>query len=47
MVLIEEAYKRLFPSKYFPYEEELEYNRRLSSFNANITIIQNKILNGF
>jgi hypothetical protein len=43
MVLIEEAYKRLFPSKYFPYEEELEYNRRLSSFNANITIIQNKI----
>ncbi len=36
MNLIEESFRRLFPDKGFFYQADLEYNRRLSSFNANI-----------
>lgn len=36
MNLIEESYRRLFPDRPFFYQAELEYNRRLSPFNANI-----------
>ena len=43
MNLIEESYQRLFPDKEFPYQAEMEYNRRLSNFNANIYYTRNKI----
>ncbi len=36
MTLIEESFRRLFPSKEFNYKTKVEYNRRLGSFNANI-----------
>ncbi len=38
MDLIKESYARLFPEKLCPYETQIEYNRRLSSFNANIKL---------
>ncbi len=41
--LIQESFQRLFPYKTFTYFTELEYNRRLSPFNANIKFYQNKI----
>lgn len=40
--MITEAYEQLF-NKPCPYTTHLEYNRRLSSFNANITLKHNKI----
>ena len=43
MNLIPEAYARLFPEKPFDYEVELNYNLRLSDFNANIRFNQRKI----
>ena len=43
MNLIEESFQRLFPNNEFTYQTELEYNRRLSDFNANITLHKNKI----
>lgn len=36
MNLIEESFVRLFPEKEFKYKTEIEYNRRLAPFNANI-----------
>ncbi len=36
MDIIQESFQRLFPDKECSYTYELEYNRRLSSFNANI-----------
>ena len=44
MDLIQEAHQRLFPNKQFNYLTEIEYNRRLSDFNANITLTMNKIV---
>ncbi|PIN75180.1 hypothetical protein COV17_04160 [Candidatus Woesearchaeota archaeon CG10_big_fil_rev_8_21_14_0_10_36_11] len=38
MNIIEESYKRLFPEKKIPYITAMEYNRRLSDFNANIAL---------
>jgi hypothetical protein len=43
MNLIEESFQRLFPQKVFPYQTHMEYNRRLSDFNANIKLDRNKI----
>lgn len=43
MNLIEESYQRLFPEKEFSYQTELEYNRRLADFNANIRLEPRKI----
>ena len=43
MTLIQESFQRLFPEKDFNYHTQLEYNRRLSSFNANITCTLTKI----
>ncbi|MBS3169329.1 hypothetical protein J4210_02490 [Candidatus Woesearchaeota archaeon] len=43
MNLIQESYQRLFPEKPFIYETEMEYNRRLGDFNANISLSRNKI----
>ncbi len=43
MTLIQESFQRLFPEKEFNYHTELEYNRRLSSFNANVTYTLTKI----
>ncbi len=43
MNLIEESFRRLFPEQLFPYRTELEYNRRLSDFNANISLHHNTI----
>jgi len=43
MDLIHESYRRLFPEKEFAYESALEYNRRLSDFNANISWHGSKI----
>lgn len=43
MNLIEESFLRLFPEKPFIYETEVEYNRRLGDFNANIHLYRNKI----
>src|SRR3989344_3952425 len=40
MTLIEEAHQRLFPGKEFSYQTAMEYNRRLSDFNANIKLHQ-------
>ncbi len=41
MDLIQESFTRLFPEKEFTYKTKLEYNRRLSSFNANIKMHYN------
>lgn len=43
MNLIQQSFQRLFPNQEFNYQAELEYNRRLSDFNANIRLIQDKI----
>lgn len=43
MNLIQESYQRLFPDKEFPYQAEMEYNRRLAPFNANIRLYHNTI----
>ncbi|MBI4152863.1 hypothetical protein HY495_04080 [Candidatus Woesearchaeota archaeon] len=43
MDIIQESYQRLFPEKLFIYETEMEYNRRLGDFNANINLSRNKI----
>ncbi|MBU0457296.1 MAG: hypothetical protein ABH824_06405 [Nanoarchaeota archaeon] len=43
MTIIQESYQRLFPEKEFFYQTEIEYNRRLSNFNANIRLHKNKI----
>ncbi len=43
MNLIEESFQRLFPEKEFPYFTEMEYNRRLADFNANIRLEPRKI----
>ncbi len=38
MNLIQQSYQRLFPNRDFNYQTKLEYNRRLSPFNANIML---------
>ncbi len=38
MNLIQISYQRLFPDTDFPYQTSMEYNRRLSDFNANIRL---------
>ena len=43
MNLIQESFQRLFPEKEFPYQAEMEYNRRLADFNANIRLEPRKI----
>ena len=43
MDLVQESFQRLFPEKEFTYLTQLEYNRRLSDFNANIKLERNKI----
>ena len=43
MNLIKESYQRLFPHKIFDYQTHIEYNRRLSAFNANITLHKNSL----
>src|SRR3989344_7160447 len=43
MNIIEESFRRLFQEKEFPYQSEMEYNRRLSNFNANIYYTKSKI----
>jgi len=43
MDLIQESFQRLFPNQEFSYRTEMEYNRRLSNFNANISLHHNKI----
>ncbi len=43
MNLIQESFQRLFPEREFPYQAELEYNRRLADFNANIRLHRNML----
>lgn len=43
MNLIQESFQRLFPQKEFLYQTHVEYNRRLSDFNANIKLDHKKI----
>src|SRR3989344_640348 len=43
MDLIPESFQRLFPDKPFFYQSEMQYNRRLSDFNANIRLHNNTI----
>lgn len=43
MNLLQVSYQRLFPDQEFPYQTYLEYNRRLSDFNANIRLHQNTL----
>ena len=43
MPLIRESFQRLFPNKEWNYQEDMEYNRRLSNFNANISLRRDKI----
>ena len=43
MSLIQESFNRLFPDKEFTYQTRMEYNRRLSDFNANISLHKNTI----
>ena len=38
MNLIQESFQRLFPEKQLNYKTVMEYNRRLSDFNANIKL---------
>lgn len=41
MNLIQQSFEHLYPSKPFTYTTRLEYNLRLSDFNANIKLYQN------
>lgn len=41
MNLIQESFQRLFPEKEFKYKTEMEYNRRLNDFNANVRLYNN------
>lgn len=41
MNLIQESFQRLFPKKEFLYKTEMEYNRRLNDFNANVRLHNN------
>ena len=43
MNLIQESFQRLFPDQEFLYQTSLQYNRRLSDFNANIRLHHNTI----
>jgi len=43
MDLIEESFKRMFPDREFRYVPDLQYNRRLGDFNANISMRLNQI----
>jgi len=43
MSLIQESFQRLFPEEEWKYQEYMEYNRRLSNFNANISLRHQKI----
>lgn len=43
MDLIQESFQRLFPEELFLYKTEIEYNRRLSPFNARILLQESKI----
>lgn len=43
MDLIQESFQRLFPDKEFRYKTAMEYNRRLSHFNANIKLEYNQL----
>src|SRR3989338_4731471 len=43
MDLVQESFQRLFPEKELLYKTELEYNRRLADFNANIRLYNNTI----
>lgn len=43
MDIIQESFQRLFPEKEFLYQTEMEYNRRLGNFNANIQLRNKKI----
>ncbi len=43
MNLLQESYQRLFPDKPFEYQTIIEYNRRLSDFNANIRLTKDTI----
>ena len=43
MPLIQQSFERLYPNREFSYQTEIEYNRRLSDFNANISLHKNKI----
>jgi len=43
MNLIQESFQRLFPENEFSYLAEIEYNRRLGNFNANIQLRNKKL----
>ena len=43
MNLIQTSYQRLFPDTQLPYQTAMEYNRRLSDFNANIRLSRNTL----
>lgn len=43
MNLIQESFQRLFPNQEFLYRPAMEYNRRLSNFNANVRLQGNKL----
>ncbi len=43
MTIIHESFHRLFPRKPFPYQTHLEYNRRLSDFNAHLRLHNNTL----
>lgn len=43
MNLIQASYQRLFPDTELPYQTVMEYNRRLSDFNANIRLTRNTL----
>jgi hypothetical protein len=43
MNLIEDSFQRLLPDKELKFETELQYNRRLSDFNANVKLANQKI----
>lgn len=43
MNLIEESFQRLFPGEELSYQTEMEYNRRLANFNANVYYTRHKI----
>ncbi|MDP3734239.1 MAG: hypothetical protein Q8R37_03340, partial [Nanoarchaeota archaeon] len=43
MDLIQESFQRLFPEQEFRYKTAMEYNRRLSHFNANVKLEYNTL----